>query len=342
MSLKIFFRKNFYLTPLEMADSAEQNRLYNYYMCIVALSLSLVSMVFLFIVFRHNLREGLSYFAFIGISALVLLCSMLLCMLFKNVPREKAYIFKNIPVYVVFSWGMTSTIYNSYLQNSPFIAVANFFTAVLILLTIFSVLLPVFFVFVIAGALAISPAVYGSFGLIGVIYFLVMLSEVLLIAVFKRYKEKQFIILLKQQKKSLEVKCFGNFTVLYDKKVLKFSRSKSTELLAYLIYKNGSSANTKELISVLYGDFADSARYGASLRTLISDIKHTLSALDIQKFFITDYNNFRINPEAVHCDYYDFLSGDPAALNSFTGEFMHQYSWAEDTAAFFERKCGGG
>ena len=91
---------------------------------------------------------------------------------------------------------------------------------------------------------------------------------------------------------------------------------------------------------MLYGDYANSSRYGASLRLLISDLKHTFSELGIQQFFISDYNNFRINPEVVHCDYYDFLAGDKKAIKSFTGDFMSQYSWAEDTTAFLERKAG--
>ena len=64
----------------------------------------------------------------------------------------------------------------------------------------------------------------------------------------------------------------------------------------------------------------------------------TLDELGIQNFFVKEYNNFRINPEIVKCDYYDFLKGDSKAINSFTGEFMNQYSWAEETAAFLEQK----
>ena len=95
---------------------------------------------------------------------------------------------------------------------------------------------------------------------------------------------------------------------------------------------------TKELISVLWGDYADSARYGASLRNLIVDIKHSLAELEIQQFFIAEYNNFRINPEAIKCDYYDFLAGDSNAVKNFAGEFMSQYTWAEEAAGFLERK----
>ena len=145
--------------------------------------------------------------------------------------------------------------------------------------------------------------------------------------------------MLKKQKRNLEAKTFGNFTLLFENKVVKFRRVKSNELIAYLIYKNGSSVQTKELLSVLYGDQADSSHNGSNLRNLISDIKHTLNDLDIQNFFITEYNNFRINPDAVSCDYYDFLDGNKSALKNFSGEFMNQYSWAEEITGFLEMKA---
>ena len=91
----------------------------------------------------------------------------------------------------------------------------------------------------------------------------------------------------------------------------------------------------------MYGDHADSAKYGASLRLLVSDVKHTLSELEIQNFFVAEYNSFRINPEVVQCDYYDFLAGESKAVSSFTGEFMSQYSWAEDALDFLEKKAVG-
>jgi len=125
---------------------------------------------------------------------------------------------------------------------------------------------------------------------------------------------------------------------MYQNKRITFSRSKSEELLGYLIDKKGTPVKTKELISVLWGEKADSARYGSNFRNLVADIKRTLGEHGIQNFFVKEYNNFRINPEIIKCDYYDFLKGDPEAINSFSGEFMNQYSWAEQTAAFLEQK----
>ena len=38
-----------------------------------------------------------------------------------------------------------------------------------------------------------------------------------------------------------------------------------------------------------------------------------------------------IVPAKIKCDYYDFLEGQPTAINAFMGEYMLQYSWAEET-----------
>ena len=89
----------------------------------------------------------------------------------------------------------------------------------------------------------------------------------------------------------------------------------------------------------MFGERADSATYGSNLRNLIVDIRHTLNELEIQNFFIAEYNNFRINPEIIKCDYYDFLNGDQTAVKSFMGEFLSQYSWAEDVAGLLELKA---
>ena len=182
------------------------------------------------------------------------------------------------------------------------------------------------------------PGVYANFGVKALMD--TILAAILMhgFSLYRRFSEKRLIMMLKKQKQNLEVKTFGNFTLLYENKVVKFSRSKSLEVLAYLILKKGSSVQTKELISVLWGDHSDSTKYGGNFRNLIVDIKHSLAELGIQDFFITEYNNFRINPEIIKCDYYDFLAGDEKASKNFAGEFMSQYSWAEETAGFLEMK----
>lgn len=36
-----------------------------------------------------------------------------------------------------------------------------------------------------------------------------------------------------------------------------------------------------------------------------------------------------INPKNIECDYFKYLEGDSTIRNSYQGEYMSQYSWAE-------------
>ena len=45
-----------------------------------------------------------------------------------------------------------------------------------------------------------------------------------------------------------------------------------------------------------------------------------------------------LNTKIVDCDYYRFLEGDTRAINSFTGQYMSAYSWAEFTVGYLENR----
>ena len=253
--------------------------------------------------------------------------------------EKKAYILKTIPVYITIFTSFIAGVYNFYILKQPFNGFTIYCLTGFISICIFSHSPIILTIGSIAALACMAPGIYQNFKMSGLADSIVVMVIMSCISLYKRRAEKKQILFLKRQKKSLEAKTFGNFTLLYEGKVVKFSRTKSNELLGYLVYKKGSSVKTKELISILWGDHADSARYGSSFRNLVVDIKHTLNELEIQNFFITEYNNFRINPEIIKCDYYDFLDGDSTALKSFAGEFMSQYSWAEDAIGFLEMKA---
>lgn len=48
---------------------------------------------------------------------------------------------------------------------------------------------------------------------------------------------------------------------------------------------------------------------------------------------IKNRNTVRLKPELVDCDYYEYLKGNLSSVNTYQGEYMHQYSWAEMTTA---------
>ena len=339
VNLLKLYKQRYSISYYDLADLAETNRLHTLITCPLLFVFGFVDLIIVIFQHLHNLQDYITKIIYFGVFTIVSALLYIISIKSKNVDRKKAYIVKTIPFYILFWLGMCATIYNFYILGQPFNGVLIYCLIGLVSLMSFS-FSPLFFFAAIAITLCVLiPGVYKNFGVTGLLDTILVAILMHAFSLYKRFTEKRHILMLKKQKQNLEAKTFGNFTLLYENKVVKFSRTKSNELIAYLIFKNGSSVQTKELLAVLYGDYADSSRYGASLRNLIVDIKHTFAELEIQNFFMAEYNNFRINPEVVKCDYYDFLAGNQAVIKNFAGEFMSQYSWAEETASFLEIKA---
>lgn len=154
-------------------------------------------------------------------------------------------------------------------------------------------------------------------------------------------KEEIISLNLFNQKKRVEVKTFGNFDILLDGKSLKFGRSKSKELIAYLIDKKGTSVSSSELIVNLWEEHDVDRTTRSMLHNLITDVRQVLSKNDILDIIEIDRNAYRIVEDKISCDYYDLLKGKKSAISKFTGEYMAAYDWAVFTSSnlseMFER-----
>ena len=123
--------------------------------------------------------------------------------------------------------------------------------------------------------------------------------------------------------KRISVKCFGNFEVFVDGNPLKFKRSKSKELFAYLVDREGATANINELNAVLWEE--DHKSY---LRNLIADIQQSLKDVGCSDVFIKRHNECCIDPNKIDCDAYEYKKNNLDAVRAYRGEYMIQYSWA--------------
>lgn len=136
----------------------------------------------------------------------------------------------------------------------------------------------------------------------------------------------------------LKVTCFGNFDVtLPDGTPLSFSRAKSKELLAYLVYRRGAACSAKELAGALFEDSTYDRKQQVYLQKIISALMQTLKQYGLASIIQKSYNSISLDVSAVDCDYYRFLELDPAAINAYTGEFLAQYSWAEFMTGYLDR-----
>lgn len=137
--------------------------------------------------------------------------------------------------------------------------------------------------------------------------------------------------LVENDPEKLVVHCFGNFEVSYAGRPLKFKRTRTKELFAYLIDRHGARVSIGEILGVLWEDGADSMSRRAQVRNFISDLRSALASVGQDAVIDRARDSIAVVPSLVDCDYYKFLMCDPVAVNSYRGEYMTQYSWSELT-----------
>ena len=139
---------------------------------------------------------------------------------------------------------------------------------------------------------------------------------------------------VRQSQKPLTVKCFGNFEAYAKGKKLTFKRSKTKELFAFLVDRNGAGVTVAEIGVALWEN--DEERKNQNyIHQLFRDLRQSLEAIGMDDIFERNHYYYSIKPEKLDCDYYTYLkTGKP----EFHGEYMSQYSWAEETCGLLWEK----
>ena len=149
-------------------------------------------------------------------------------------------------------------------------------------------------------------------------------------------RELTFLYPEKPSTSRIRIQTFGGFDIFVDGELVSFRRNKSKELLAILVDRHGSSMTTKEICAILFEDENGKSQSGY-FRTLVADLHKTLQQAGAEQILVRGRNQFAVNPVAFECDAYQFLEGDPVAINKYRGNYMICYSWAEYSAGAFKR-----
>lgn len=133
---------------------------------------------------------------------------------------------------------------------------------------------------------------------------------------------------IEQKMPHFYAKTFGTFDFFVDGVPLKFIRSKSKELFAYLISIRGATANRKDLTAILFEDAYDDKTQNY-LTKIYKDLKKTLESVGASDLLIKNFNTYSVNTKLFSCDLYDYDNGVPEAINAYKGMYMSQYDWAD-------------
>ena len=140
------------------------------------------------------------------------------------------------------------------------------------------------------------------------------------------------------EKSSLRIQTFGNFEVFINGIPAHFKYTLTKEMFAYLVDRRGAQCTNGELISILWED----ASYNriSYLKNLKSDLKSILTEAGCGDIIVQRKGSIGVLPQKMNCDFYGFMDGDEDAIRLFRGEYMSQYSWAENTLSFLTHMAG--
>lgn len=74
------------------------------------------------------------------------------------------------------------------------------------------------------------------------------------------------------------------------------------------------------------------------MRVYIADVIDTFSQSGIDDIIVKHGGAYGVDIKLLDCDYYRYLDGDPYAISRYAGEYMTQYSFAEETRGFLAMK----
>lgn len=137
----------------------------------------------------------------------------------------------------------------------------------------------------------------------------------------------------------VHVQCFGSFAVFVDGHPVQFTRAKPRELLAYLVHRQGATVTNGQIASVLWEKMPDTLSVQSNTRNVIGQLLQILRSAGAEDILARARNSTAIIPQRISCDYYDYLHRIPEAVNAYAGEYLSDYSWAEFTAAYLNRKA---
>lgn len=132
------------------------------------------------------------------------------------------------------------------------------------------------------------------------------------------------------------IRTFGHFDVFVNDNAVYFNHPKAKELLALMVDRKGGFLSASDAISCLWEDMpADKATY-AKYRKTAMQLKRILDGSGISYLVESKNGKRRVIKNRFICDYYMFEEGLSRASQTYAGQYMVDYSWAEGTIAVLD------
>lgn len=147
------------------------------------------------------------------------------------------------------------------------------------------------------------------------------------------YLDQAQLLRMRRKTQRLSLRAFGRFDAFVGGCPVMFSNAKAKELLALLVDADGGEVSMEQAIDRLWEDHVYDESVKALYRRALRDLKRTLRDQVDDEALMCSRGAVSLDMSAVNCDYHNYLQG---ASELFSGVYLEQYSWGEETLARLE------
>lgn len=140
-------------------------------------------------------------------------------------------------------------------------------------------------------------------------------------------KDAEFV--LEPHQPGIRIRTFGSFDLFVGDHCVHFPNQKSKELLAFLVDTRGR-VTTREAGLLFWHDGITNRSKQSQLQAIIGKLCATLEEEGASNILMRERGSLAIREAEFECDCYQLLDGNEEARQLFMGEYMKQYSWAEE------------
>lgn len=133
--------------------------------------------------------------------------------------------------------------------------------------------------------------------------------------------------------KKVVIETIPSFVIYVDGQIEHFGRTKAEELLALLVDRAGKGVTNGDAISCLWPDRPSDMNTQSLYRMTFMRMMDMLEKKGIGFIVESKRREKYICKEMVECDLYKILDGDLEGAKLYNGEYMREYSWAEERNA---------
>ena len=116
-----------------------------------------------------------------------------------------------------------------------------------------------------------------------------------------------------------------------------FKSGKAKELLAMLVDRQGGTVTTDQIIGTLWEDRPNDVSTQNLCCKICKTLQKELDDNGIGDLLITARGVRSLDISKFDCDLYKMLDGNKHVADRYIGEYMMEYSWAENRAALLDR-----